>query len=67
MPGTPAAEAGLEAGDRIVAVDGLAPARLGLHALRTRLRERPAGTRVRLEVRRGDAVRHVTLVLRDLV
>lgn len=67
VPGTPAAEAGLEVGDRIVAVEGRAPARLGLHELRTLLRERPPGTRVRLQVRRGDGVRRVTLVLRELV
>jgi hypothetical protein len=67
VPGTPAAEAGLLAGDRIVSVDGVPPPRLGLHGFRTLLRERPAGTRVELRVRRGESVRRIRLVLRDLV
>jgi hypothetical protein len=67
VPGTPAAEAGLVAGDRIVSVDGRTPRQLTLHQLRTRLKERPAGTRVKLTVKRDDGLHQVRLVLRDLV
>jgi hypothetical protein len=67
VPGTPADEAGLREGDRILSVDGLTPARLTLHALRTLLRERPAGTRLALRVRREGRVQTIQLVLRDLV
>jgi hypothetical protein len=67
VPGTPAAQAGLAAGDRILAVDGKTPAALSLPDLRVRLREAPAGTAVDLRVRRGQDERNVRLVLRELV
>ena len=67
VPGTPAAEAGLAPGDRILSVDGVAAARLTLPGVRRLLRERPAGTRLELRVRRDGSVRRVRLVLRDLV
>lgn len=64
---TPAAQAGLAVGDRILAVDGETPAALSLPDLRLKLRDLPAGTSLRLRVRRGDAERDVDLVLRDLL
>jgi hypothetical protein len=67
VPGTPAAEAGLGAGDRIVSVDGRTPRQLTLHQLRSLLKERPAGTRLELRVKRDDGLHVVRLVLRDLV
>ena len=67
LAGSPAAAAGLEEGDVIVAFDGEAASAIGLDALRRRLAERTAGTRVTFEVLRGDARTQAALVLRDLV
>ena len=67
VPGTPTAEAGLLPGDRILSVDGVAAARLTLPGVRRLLRERPAGTRLELKVRRGGGILRVPVVLRDLV
>lgn len=66
-PGGPAAQAGLAAGDRILAVDGKTPATLSLPELRLRLREPADGTEVVLRVRRGKEERTVKLVLRESV
>ncbi|HEV3077810.1 MAG TPA: aspartyl protease family protein [Thermoanaerobaculia bacterium] len=66
-PGGPAAEGGLRQGDRIVEVDGKAPAELPLPALRERLRNDPPGTRVRFTVLRAGQRGEVVVVLRDLI
>ncbi len=58
----PAARAGLEAGDRIVAVNAQPVADLGIDAIRELLRQ-PPGTRVLLQVRHADSVREVELEL----
>lgn len=60
------AEAGLRAGDLIVALDGRSARDLSLLDARQRLKDAP-GTRVRMTVRSGEATREVTVVLRDLV
>ncbi|RMG06371.1 MAG: S41 family peptidase [Planctomycetota bacterium] len=52
MEGTPAQAAGILAGDRIVAIDGLPTARLGLREA-VRLMRGPVGSRVVLTLRRG--------------
>jgi hypothetical protein len=65
--GTPAAKAGIAAGDIIVAVDGKAASSLHLYDLRRRLRNDPPGTQVALTVERQGKPRKVTLVLRDLI
>jgi hypothetical protein len=67
VPDTPAAQAGLAVGDRILAVDGDTPAALSLPDLRLKLRNLPAGTSLGLRVRRGEAERDVKLVLRELL
>jgi hypothetical protein len=67
VPGTPAAEAGLAEGDRILAVDGKPAGQLTLPALRLQLKTLPPGRVLKLRVQRGDAVRTVALTLRDLV
>jgi predicted aspartyl protease len=65
--GSPAAEAGMAEGDLITEFDGK-PARVAdLPAVRAMLRERPPGSKVTLEVRRGDALRTATLTLRDQI
>lgn len=65
--GTPAAKAGIAAGDVIVAVDGKAASSMRLYDLRRRLRNEAVGTQVALTVERQGKPRKVTLVLRDLI
>ncbi len=65
--GSPAAEAGLKQGDRIVAVDGTLAGDLQLPALRERLRTDAPGTRLRLTVERDGQRSQLTATLRDLV
>jgi hypothetical protein len=65
--GSPAAEAGLRPGDRVVQVDGKSPAELPLAALRERLRGDPPGTRLRFTVERDGQRREVVVALRDLI
>jgi PDZ domain-containing protein/aspartyl protease len=65
--GTPAAKAGLAAGDTIVAVDGDAASSIRLFDLRRRLRNDAPGTEVALTVERDGKPRKVTVVLRDLI
>jgi hypothetical protein len=67
VPGGPAGEAGIKAGDRITAVDGADPTRLSLSDLRLRLRTDAPGTRVRVKLFSGGTERETTIVLRDLV
>jgi C-terminal processing protease CtpA/Prc len=64
--GSPAARAGLVAGERITAVDSIEAGELGVVALRRRLRDEP-GTRVLLTVERAGSSRAVELVLEDLL
>ncbi|HET7230764.1 MAG TPA: aspartyl protease family protein [Longimicrobium sp.] len=66
VAGSPAAQAGIETGDVLVAVDG-APARPEeFDALRATFRSAPGATR-RLTLRRGAETREVTITLRRLV
>lgn len=51
--GTPAQEAGLQAGDLLVNIDGQAVAGMSLDEMTTLVRG-PAGTAVRIDVQRGD-------------
>jgi hypothetical protein len=64
---SPAAEAGVAAGDLIAAIDGKPARPEGLSDARQALRALPPGTKVRLTVRRGGETREVTVVLRDLI
>lgn len=63
-PGGPAAEAGLQVGDRIVAIDAHPSSELLLPSVRERLRTEPVGTEVRLQLEGG---REVILQMRDLL
>ncbi len=58
----PAARAGLEVGDRIVAVNAQPVADLGIDAIRELFRQSP-GTRMTLKIRHSDSVRDVELIL----
>jgi hypothetical protein len=64
---TPAARAGLTAGDRIVSVDGRSAKRINVYDLRSRLRNDPPGTVVTFVVRREGQLRTSTVTLRDLI
>jgi carboxyl-terminal processing protease len=55
IDGTPAANAGIEPGDRIVKIDGLATAGMDVEQVVKRLRG-PAGSRVTLDIARGTQV-----------
>jgi hypothetical protein len=67
VAGGPAAEAGLKVGDRILAVDGRKAGNdISLYDFRLRLKEKP-GTKVKLDVARGDQTLTITLALRELV
>lgn len=66
FPGSPAARAGLAHGDVIVSVDGASLAGRSA-AYASRLIRGPAGTSVKLEVKRGTHIRSYTLVRQNLV
>lgn len=65
-PNSPASAAGLKQGERIVAVDGAAAARLSGSALRAKLLQQ-VGTTVKLTVERDGAAREVALKLVELL
>lgn len=62
----PAAQAGLKAGDEILAIDGQSAKELGLSDTRFRFKDSAPGTKVKLQVRSGGATREAVLILRDL-
>jgi len=64
-PGTPADEAGLQVGDRVIRLDGEAARQVDLPTLRRRLQE--PGRTLELEVLRGTERSNHTLVLRRLI
>jgi hypothetical protein len=66
MPGSPSADAGLAAGDVIVAIDGTPSEQLTLPRLIAMARL-PVGTHIRFTVATGANQRDVTLTLRELL
>jgi S1-C subfamily serine protease len=62
---SPAAEAGLHVGDRVLAIDGASTQTASLIDTRTRIASLPNGARINMRVNSGGAERDVTLVLRD--
>jgi hypothetical protein len=63
---SPAGEAGLAAGDVIMAIDGRAAQMRKLSDARATLRDLPAGTVVRVDFKRGAARKTADIKLRDL-
>src|SRR6185436_425716 len=66
VAGSPAAAAGLKVGDLVLAVDGRKSTELPLVEAREILKGAP-GTKVRLQVRSGEAAREVEVVLQEMV
>ncbi len=67
VAGSPAAEAGLQEGDVIVAIDGKRALDVSLGDVRDRLRDGAPGTEVRLTVAVGGARRVAVVRLRDQI
>ncbi|HJZ86541.1 MAG TPA: sigma-70 family RNA polymerase sigma factor [Polyangia bacterium] len=65
FPGSGAADAGISAGDRIIAIDGVAVAQLGFDGSLQSIRG-PEGSPVRLTIRRGDAQTEVVAIRKRL-
>jgi PDZ domain/Aspartyl protease len=65
--GTPAAEAGLEPGDVIIAIDGRPASSVTLPGLRDELRQLPPGSVITLAIRADGEPRNVRIILRDLI
>jgi hypothetical protein len=63
----PAAESGLEPGDIVMAVDDKQATSILLGDLRYRLRNDPAGTKVRFKIQRKGQEQELTITLRDLI
>jgi hypothetical protein len=65
--GAPAEDAGLKAGDTVVAVDGKPATGLKLYDIRRMLRDEAPGTVVTFTVKRDSGTSDVRVVLRDLI
>jgi hypothetical protein len=63
----PADEAGVKAGDKILAIDGESTEMLVLPSVREKMRRLPAGNAIHLILATGRKTRAVTIKLRDLV
>ncbi|MEL7021862.1 MAG: aspartyl protease family protein [Bacteroidota bacterium] len=66
LPDSPAAEAGIAVGDRVVAINGIGVGFLSLEGLTNRLK-RKAGKKIRLKIRRNGEKRRLTFYLRELI
>jgi hypothetical protein len=67
VSGSPADNAGIKAGDKILAIDGKSATTLDLVEVREEFRNDPAGRKLHLKVQSGTIVRELDLTLRDLV
>ncbi len=66
LPDSPAEEAGIQPGDRIMAINGISSKLLTLSGMNVRLRKR-VGKRIKLRIKRGEEVLKVKFRLRDLI
>jgi len=66
LPNTPAAEAGLQVGDLIVAVDGASTASMSLSDFAVLMRQ-PPGTMVKIGIDRQGSARSLRLTLKDVL
>ncbi len=64
---SPAAEAGIKVGDRILAINGKSTEHLDLLATRLKFKNDPINEKIRLTLLFGNERRQVTVVLRNLV
>jgi carboxyl-terminal processing protease len=67
IAGSPAAEAGLKVGDKILAIDGQSTEKLLLPEVRLKLKNDAPQKRVQLLVETNGERRKTTITLRDLV
>ena len=67
IAGGPAAQAGVQQGESILAIDGISTSKLVLPDVRERIRRAKVGTKITLLVESKGEQRRVTIVLRDLV
>lgn len=65
--GGPGEQGGVAVGDVITSIDGKPCPAAGLSDARLKLRARPAGSKISLELMRGDTRKSITLVLRNQV
>jgi len=63
LPGSPGAQAGIETGDVITAIDGKTPD----DEMHQPLFLQPSGTRLQLTVQHGTETRHLTVTLKDVL
>ena len=63
----PAAQAGIQVGDIITSLDGAAARFDGLSDARILLKARPAGTRIDIQLQRGNEMQKAVLVLKDQI
>ena len=66
ISGGPAAAAGMQVGDRILAVDGIGADAIGGDELGDKLRQ-PPGTPLRLSVQHGEERREINLTLKEML
>jgi predicted aspartyl protease len=67
VAGSPADNAGIKAGDKILAIDGNPADSLELTEVRESFRSDPVGKKLRLRVQSGSSARDIVLSLRELV
>jgi len=67
VSGSPADNAGIKAGDTVLAIDGKPIESLDLTEVRERFRSDPVGSKLRLRLQSGAELKEIVLILRELV